>query len=386
MSILKYCSQQSTWQGTDDPEKKAMEKVVSTEQANCTRCTRWGNWHHPVNSLLSIPPAQHTSRSRASDHRVTELADDLKNYGRGAFYSEALGVICLIDRSGAAERVHLTSADIALCLRWFTQPKAEAWQVSMDPIPGDSNELLVRFSGPIADTHLGYLLFRADIALKEYAMGYTIGGEQIVSEITLDRDRIDQLQGPQWKRYWLNAKPEIYTDKDGRIALTGNLNPMVLSEIANVTPSRLSSDSLAESMTAHFEALAAERKDFKGFLEFVEVVALSRWLSDKIAHDRIEWVIDFSQQEFEVPARVPVFKMVEVSTENRKTTIRKTTRTTVTGGVSAPEVYEARLSALADDFLSTLEASIPSSIPNAFTFQYQGDEYTATVVATVQVQ
>ena len=263
----------------------------------------------------------------------------------GAYIARDLGVVVLLgDTHGSTSDVSLSPEDIAFCLQWAKSADRPRLGLSFDPSP-DSSDFIVRFFGPIKDTHLGYLLYAADVALKEYALGYRLGGEKLELELTLYDSMLERLYtgvGPETTtRFWLVAHPRLEISPDKSLLLIGSPGATLrAAALAAGQPVELPSAAVdyARWFTANFDVLATREEALDSFARIVEVMAVARWLADRLPEQPLDWFDRYLSREHATPTVLPSIRISQGASTRRSDVAREYATVHVSGGVSLDAV------------------------------------------------
>ncbi len=211
-------------------------------------------------------------------------------YPEGAFFDSESGQLVAFGppaNSGA----HPASDDFLVALQsvYGETPLA----VSIDPT-GDPILQNVRYEGPTASTHFGWVMFEADRRMKTLSMGQDNLNNQSVSMnvpgyanlLDLELSLGGQTQGDVRRRFWFTAPlVEIEQTSDGQGMLISNLSLVVETEYLDINwqtmtlqPPDPVGKTFASHLTDHLDGYASEMPIFAELDSLARWTALAHWL------------------------------------------------------------------------------------------------------------
>lgn len=348
------------------------------------------------------PPEQ--SRAGPTPTQVWKVAELQQRLSRiesvmGLYRSSETGVLVLLGReSDTPVEVPLTIEDIAFCLRTALSAVEETPTVSFDPIPSDPRSHQVRYLGGIENTHLGYVLFTADRALKEYTLGSRLNGTPVQSQVTVYPQMIAGLRDPQRRdlsgslsgRYWLRAKPALAMGESQRVARVEDTGISLAYEAAQSPQQEARAsqfNAFAESFTHHYTSFAEESPGLKAFVRLVQVMALARWLSQSVGASPPSWAERFACSEFSTPSQLPTIrtKLQEERRNHDSGTYTQIAEATISGGVMLPVRSDVNMASRSPG-LAMLEIGISRAMSDpasrlVFGIEHGGETLSAVVLS-----
>jgi hypothetical protein len=256
----------------------------------------------------------------------------------GIYTDRETGIVVLIGRETiSGETVPLTLEDIAVSFRLAARQRQDSYGVSFEPSLDNENTFVVRFFGGIENTHLGFSLFRADVALKEYSLGRRLGGETLQTKVSLHAPVLDRVASHPRRavRFWLTSAPIVQTTDSGKLALIKNLGILLnAGRRASSVETDPSVTYFTRQFTAHWNELREESPDLAAFARIAQLFAVSRWLV-KTKMKKLNWLDRHILRDHSsvTPKRIP---KVTISYETIQETLNEATVTSIiqiSGGI-----------------------------------------------------
>lgn len=254
----------------------------------------------------------------------------------GSYYDQEQGVIVLVGREAKSRvPIPLTVEDIAACFhlakRSSEKPSSASFGCSFDEFP-NSEFLQVKFFGELANTHLGYVLFLADYALKNYSVELAAGDQNIQTTLNLSDNfmrRFGSGNASRWARFWIESRPALYTSISNKLASVRETGILVRAEGDDL------SHSIAEAFTERFDTLSKKDHNFAAFVRIVEVVAVSKWLAKSAALNKLDWLdACLHEDKTKTPIAVPKISIRQEHTQQKEPGVSISSILRIEGGVS----------------------------------------------------
>lgn len=318
----------------------------------------------PVGETLPV-----TLRLNPGETSLSAL--DTLAYPDGAFYDPESGQL-IVFGPPAASGAYPSSIDFLVALRavYNNQPLA----VSIDPI-GDPVTQAVRYEGPTAHTHFGWVMFEADRRMKTLSMGKDNETGALISanvpgyanlldlQLSLGQD----AQGEARRRFWFTTPHvELEQTADGYGMTIAALDLAVQTEYLDANWQTLAEqppDPAGQAFAAHLgnnlSAYAREYPVFDELQTLAHWTALAHWLYQaNLPIQPALWLTQSPQAFTSAPSTTPA---ITVSRQSERGNILYTI--SVWGGVDlgmkpviqpASAVTKNRLKSLNDKFRAAI--------------------------------
>lgn len=319
----------------------------------------------------------------------------------GIYHNERSGIVVLIGKDSFQQvPIPLTLEDIALSLRLAELSIDNS--IKSTPIGCSFEEshdgyLQVRFYGGIENTHLGYVLYGADLALKEYSTGVRAGGEVIQTSVELFGDILDRFKPSEHVatagRLWLSSTPVLYSsDTLATVKETGvvvRAEEVIWNNEADIVAHNTEGvlHSLAHVFADNFETISKEERRFAAFTRIVQLLAVSKWLTRSAAIDTIEWLDEYADGDnTKTPIRIPQVVIEQEQVGDTKLGFSISSVFRIHGGISlrldSMEVMPAKdlLSRQVGAIMSKGETTLLLGTGSSFEFQALGNYYIGIVL------
>lgn len=328
-----------------------------------------------VSGQAALPAALPISLSATSLSALDALA-----YPEGAFFDAESGQL-IVFGPPAAPQAHPASDDFLVALRAVYNQQTLA--VSIDPT-ADPQTQNVRYEGPTAATHLGWVMFEADRRMKTLSMGQDNLTNQPVSAdvpgyanmLDLELAQGAAGQNEVRRRFWFTVpQAEIEQAADGRGMIISALRLAVKTEYLDANWQTLASqppDPVGKAFAAHLtENYSAYARQFPVLTELetgARWTALAHWLyQTELPFQPQAWLTK-TPAAYDTPQTTPA---ITVTRQNQQENSIQTLQ--LWGGVDltlqlgvkpATPGAESRLKAIADQFRATFSsAAVEDSLP-----------------------
>jgi hypothetical protein len=168
--------------------------------------------------------------------------------------------------------------------------------VSIDPGP-NRGEMVTRFIGKVADTHLGMVMFEADRLMKNLSLGKdNITGQPVTSKAPGHRTELDwslqffdanRIGQETWHRFWFVVdKMDVRASSDGRQVAFQTVKLKVNSECvdSNLKPLRdcnnASAIAFADQLTRNYDTYASEYPVLQELVQAAKWVSIAKWVQE----------------------------------------------------------------------------------------------------------
>ena len=271
----------------------------------------------------------------------------------GIYSNVDTGVVVLIGKGSGKIPIPLTPEDIAFSIRLAkmstTKTTASPFYGCLFEETGDG-AMNVVFSGGLKNSHLGLVLFKADLALKKYSLGIMTGSASFQTSLDMSGKILNRLFTSSKEavagRLWLNGKPVVYTNPSNSLATINEVGVSIRAEESDTNKGRHAPNmrlnesplhTLARVFTTSFVALSAEEQSFAAFTRIVQIVAVSKWLANSRILDEIEWVDAYvKKDETKTPTQIPKIQIISEQARKGKHDLRLSSVIQIEGGVTLP--------------------------------------------------
>lgn len=276
----------------------------------------------------ALPASLAMSAQGISFERATEALAGLRSL-EGAQYDPERRQLLLIGEAGASPS---QPDDLQVALRAALSHDDPS--VSIDPGP-TWGEMVVRFTGPVTNTHFGKVMFEADRLMKTLALGQdNITHAPVSAAVPGFRTHMDWIlelepdasadASSSWHRFWFVPKGmRLEENADSRTMRFLNADLRVLTECTDEQGRPLdvcnapAADAFAAHLTDHYDAYAAEYPVLATLKELGKLVSLGKWLEDRSVAVDENWLATTSVPYVETLLTTSAITVTRTITEAR---------------------------------------------------------------------
>jgi hypothetical protein len=257
-------------------------------------------------------------------------------------------------------------------------------RVSIDPGP-DPQHMVVRYFGPIENTHFGMIMFEADRLLKLLSSGYDnttctpfrVADKRFKTQLTLLAEQGVTARYNMWERLWfVPHKMDVPEgSKEGRASFL----PVPLQVRREVTAAAGESAATEPAMQAfvsylndNYDSLARELPVLADLRHLAKFVAIARWFADRRVLIDEPW-LTYHVQTGSTPSQTPATTAVWQGSKGPMNVMLG-----LYGGVdlSTPNTYLPEPGRV-DPMVHAAITSRPQPTAHTWEFDYQSTRYRA---------
>jgi len=320
--------------------------------------------------------------------RAAEVLVDLNDI-TGATYDPATGQLILIGRQDLS-LPPMNLDDLVVAIRSvYAGEDPGVTMVPVDPSMRDITQR-VEYFGQVENTYFGWVMFEADRYLKGLAAGQdTLTGEPITPNVPGFKSELElsfeQRTATPWHRNWFIPGEIILRQAaDGRSMVFDQVTIQLESRFIQFQPdgshidipgSSPVTDQFTAFITEHYDQFAAEKAELAELVRLAKIVGVVRWLRDNNIPVDLSWVDGYQVKYVETPRTTPGV-VAEMSTPDGSYKI------TSFGGVdfSTENTYLEDDEGEAVTLREQALASRPTDTPVTWTFEQDGETYTAVAL------
>lgn len=306
----------------------------------------------------------------------------------GAYYDADQDRVVFVGTKGSTSVPKFDKDDLAVAIRALVF-RNEIPSVSMeikDPnnMFGDTN-LNVLYYGGIEDTRFGQVLVEADYKMKQYAQGYDVNSQKIVSTVPGYKSHWDRFleKNPDpgkssFSRWWISPKSvTLKKDDTAKSFVFDQVQMQIETEglwSTNDPKWNEAAVEFAQQQTDLYDQFAQETPSYYQAKQLAKVVAVVKWIKDNNIVNNFEWARDYQPKYVSTPREI-----------RRLTTPDRQIGNTIwrmTGGVTydEPNVYAADGTQISTGLKNSSESVGTATEEVHWTFVNGGKTYDAVAV------
>lgn len=307
----------------------------------------------------------------------------------GAYYDADQDRIVFVGTKGSTSVPKFDKDDLAVAIRALVFNN-QIPAVSMDfkdpnNMFGDPN-MNVLYYGGIEDTKFGQVMVDADYKMKQYAHGYDVNGQKIVSSVPGYKSHFDRFleKNPDpskssYSRWWITPKlVSLKKDDSAKSFIFDQVQMQIETEglwSTNDPKWNEAAVEFAQQQTDLYDQFAQETPSYYQAKQLAKIVGVVKWIKDNNIVNNFEWARDYQPKYVATPREIK-----RLTTPDRQV---GNTIWRMTGGViyDEPNLYSPDGTQISTGLKNSSESIGTPTEENHWTFTNGGITYEAVAVA-----